>query len=150
MAEFEYQKSEAFNTAVRLATSIGRLKIGSNLKAAADAHAHAFEEAGQAAALIAEAAGREGPAQVALYRDARGALARCRAWLHVLAAVMNEPESVFGTELDLAEQASRQVSATLRALDRGPAVAGGRPQPRPSPPADRGPRPQPQRGGGPR
>jgi hypothetical protein len=145
MAEPEYQQSEAFHTAIRLASAVGRLKVGSNLKAAADAQSHAFEQAGLAAALIAEATGREGPAQVGLYRDARGALAQTRAWLHVLAAVMNEQDSVFGNEFDLAEQASRQVSATLRAMDRGPAPGGPRPAPRPGGPPPRGPRP-----GGPR
>ena len=140
MAESDYQQSEAFRTAVRLAAAVGRLKVGSNLKAAADAQSQAFEQAGVAAALIAEATGREGPAQVALYRDARGAIAQCRAWLHVLAAVMNEQDSVFGNELDLAEQASRQISATLRTLDRGPAPMGARPAPRPGGPPPRGPR----------
>ena len=46
---------------MRLATSVGRLKVGSNLKAAADAQAKAFEQAGMAAALIAEASTREAP-----------------------------------------------------------------------------------------
>lgn len=143
MADADYRQSEAFNTALRLATSVGRLKVGSNLKAAADAQSKAFEQAGMAAALIAEAAGREGPAQVGLYRDARGALAQCRAWLHVLASVMNEQDSVFGAELDMAEQASRQVGATLRTLDRGPAPGGRGPAPRGpgGPPQRQGPRP---------
>ena len=140
MAEFEYQKVEAWNTAVRLASTVGRLKIGSNLKASADAQAHAFEQAGLAAALIAEASGREGPAQIGLYRDARGALAQCRAWIHVLAAVTNENDSVFATELDLAEQAARQVSAYIRAADRGPQQAGG-PRPPVRGPAPAGTRP---------
>lgn len=141
MPEFVYQKVEAWNTTVKLAAAIGRLKIGSNLKAAADAHQRAFEQAGMAAALIAEAASREGSAQVGLYRDARGALAQCRSWLHVLAAIMNEPDSVFGNELDLAEQAARQVSATLRTVERG--------APAPRPPM-RGPAPAPgQRPGAP-
>ena len=61
MAEPDYRQSEAFNTSVRLAASVGRLKVGSNLKAAADAQAKAFEQAGMAAALIAEASTREGP-----------------------------------------------------------------------------------------
>ncbi len=148
MPEFEYQKVEAWNTAVRLAAAVGRLKIGSNLKASADAHAHAFEQAGIACALIAEASSREGPAQVGLYRDARGALAQCRSWLHVLAAVTNESDTVFGNELDLAEQAARQVTGTLRSLDRGP--AGPRPPLR-GVPAPSAPRPGgPPRGGAPR
>jgi len=138
MAEFEYQNIEAWNTAIRLATSIGRLKIGSNLKAAADAHQQAFTQAGLACALIAEGSGRDGPAQIGMYRDARGALAQARSWLHVLAAVMNEPDTVFGNELDLAEQASRQLGAILRSAERGP--AGPRPPMRPGS-APSGPRP---------
>lgn len=149
MAEFEYQNVEAWNTSVKLAASVGRLKIGSNLKASADAQQHAFEQAGLACALIAEGSGREGPALVALYRDARGALAQCRSWIHILAAVTNEQDSVFGNEFDLAEQASRQVSAYLRTLDR---VPGGPPRP-PMQPRAQGQRPggPPPRGGaGPR
>ncbi len=132
------------------AASTGRLKIGSNLKASADAQAHAFEQAGLAAALIAEGSTREGPAQVGLYRDARGAFAQCRAWLHVLAAVTNENESVFLTEFELAEQASRQVGALIRNIDRGPAGVGARPPMRGGP-SGPGPRPAgPPRGGAPR
>jgi hypothetical protein len=126
MAEFEYQNVEAWNTAVKLAAAVGRLKIGSNLKASADAQQRAFEQAGLACALIAEGSGREGGAQVGLYRDARGALAQCRSWLHVLAAITNENDSVFGNELDLAEQAARQLGGLLRAMDRPAAPAGGR------------------------
>jgi hypothetical protein len=138
MAEFVYQDVEAWNSAVKLAAAVGRLKIGSNLKASADAQQHAFEQAGLACALIAEGAGREGGAQVGLYRDARGALAQSRAWLHVLAALMNEPDTIFGNELDLAESASRQLGGMLRTLDRPPAAAPGgfgRPPARP----ERGP-----------
>ncbi|MGH2610928.1 MAG: hypothetical protein ACRDHF_17745 [Tepidiformaceae bacterium] len=142
MAEADYRQSEAFNTSLRLATAVGRLKVGSNLKAAADAQTKAFEQAGMAAALIAEATTREGPAQIGLYRDARGSLAQTRAWLHVLASVLNEQDTVFGNELDMADQASRQVSATIRTLDRGPGVG-----PRPAP---RGPDRPPQRQQGPR
>lgn len=142
MAEYEYQNVEAWNTTVRLAASVGRLKIGSNLKASADAQQRAFEQAGLACALIAEGSSREGPAQVGLYRDARGALAQCRSWLHVLAALTNEPDSVFATELDLAEQAARQVSAYLRGIERGPA-------PGPRPPMRQGPAPTGPRPGGP-
>lgn len=141
MAEFEYQNIEAWNTAVRLATMIGRLKIGSNLKAAADAHQRAFEQAGLACALIAEGSGREGPAQAGMYREARGSLAQTRSWLHVLAAVMNEADTVFGNELDLAEQASRQLGAMLRNIERGPAA--------PRPPMRGGPAPSGPRPGGP-
>ncbi len=126
MAEFEYQNSEAFNTVIRLAANIGRLKIVSNLKASADAQTRAFEQAGMASALIAEGSTREGPAQVALYRDARGAIAQCRAWLHVLAVVTNENDAVFATEFELAEQASRQVNAAIRVLERG--SGGGAPR----------------------
>lgn len=145
MAEFEYQGVEAWNTAVKLAAAVGRLKIGSNIKASSDAQQRAFEQAGLAAALIAEGAGREGPAQAGLYRDARGALAQCRSWLHVLAAVTNEQDTVFGNEFDLAEQASRQVGGMLRTLERGPAPGvGPRPPMRPAGPGG------PPRGGGPR
>jgi hypothetical protein len=157
MAEFAYQNLEAFTTAVNLAAAVGRLRIGSNLKASADAQSRAYEQAGMACALIAEGSAREGHTQADFYRDARGALAQCRAWLHVLAKVTNEPDSVFGNEFDLAETASRQVSAMLRSMDRpgpgGPGGPGGgprplrpamaqqAPQPRPSgPPRDRSPR----------
>ena len=153
MAEFEYQNVEAWNTAVKLAASIGRLKIGSNLKASIDAQSHAFEQAGLACALIAEASGREGPAQGDLYREARGALAQCRSWIHILAAVTNEQDTVFAHELELAEHAARQVSAYLRVgagrlpggPARGPAPGGSRP------PAPGNPRPPARnQGGGPR
>lgn len=148
MAEGE-QTIEARNTAIRLAAAIGRLKIGSNLRAAADAQAKAFELAGIACGLIAEAGTREGPAQIGLLRDARGALAQCRSWISVLAAVTNEQESVFGNELELVEQASRQVNAYARSLDRGGPQAGG---PRPPMRPGGGPRPggPPRSGGGPR
>jgi len=152
MAEGEPQSIEAFNTAIKLAASVGRLKIGSNLKASADAQAKAFELAGIACGLIAEAASREGPAQAGLLRDARGALAQCRSWIHVLAAVTNEQESVFGNELDLVEQASRQIAAYVRTLDRGPGPGAQQAQ-RPPMRQSGGPRPggPPQRGqGGPR
>ena len=148
MTEFEYQNVEAWHTAVKLSASVGRLKIGSNLKASQDAQAHAFEQAGLATALIAEASGREAGAAVALYRDARGALAQCRAWIHILAAVTNENDSVFGTELDLAEQAAKQVGALIRVSDRGPAGAGPRPPLRG--PAPGGQRPPLRGPGGPR
>jgi len=152
MPEFEYQNVEAWNTAVRLAASVGRLKIGSVLKAAADAQQRAFDQAGVAAALIAEGSGREGSAQTGLYREARGALAQTRSWLHVLAAVTNEQDAVFANELDLAEQGSRQLSAMLRSLDRTgagpsrPAIpsGGGRP------PMRGGQAPGPRPGGPPR
>jgi hypothetical protein len=146
MADFDYQNVEAWNTAVRLAAAVGRLKIASNLKASADAQAKAFEMAGTACGLIAEGAGREGPPQAALYRDARGALAQCSSWLHVLASVTSQQPDVFSDELTLADTASRQLGALLRTMDReraprpGP-VPGGRPTPppggRPSPAAGR-------------
>ncbi|MEP6871504.1 MAG: hypothetical protein ABI939_06580, partial [Anaerolineaceae bacterium] len=86
-----------------------------------------------------EASGREGPAQGDLYRDARGALAQCRSWIHILAAVTNERDTVFAHELELAEQAARQVAAYLRVGAgrlpggpvRGPAPGGARPPGRP-------------------
>ena len=78
MAEGDPQSIEAWNTSIRLAAAVGRLKIGSNLKASADAQAKAFELAGIACGLIAEAAGRDGPAQAGILRDARGALAQCK------------------------------------------------------------------------
>ena len=151
MAEGDYRQSEAFNTTVRLATAVGRLKVGSNLKAAADAQGKAFEQAGMAAALIAEGITREGPSQVGLYRDARGSLAQCRAWMIVLASVMNEQDTIFASELEMAEQASRQLAATLRTLDRPPGPAAPRPAP-PRGPSPGGPvdRRQGPRGGGPR
>lgn len=148
-----YQTIEAWNTAIRLAAAVGRLKIGSNLKVAADAQAKAFEAAGGACALIAEASTREGQGQVGLLRDAGGALAACRSWIHVLAAVTNEEETVFANELDLAEQATKQVNAYIRTVDRGAPPGGGqRPPLRPAPIPGSGVRPGgPPRGpGGPR
>jgi hypothetical protein len=145
MPEYEYQNIEAWNTAVKLAAAVGRLKIGSNLKASNDAQQKAFEQAGLACALIAEGSTREGGGAVPLYRDARGALAQSRSWLHVLAAVTNEPDSVFGNELDLAEQASRQLSAMVRTIDRAPSaprppMRGPGPLPRPAGRPPGGPR----------
>lgn len=139
MADGDPQSIEAWNTTVRLAAAIGRLKIGSNLKAAADAQGKAFELAGVAAGLIAEAAQRHGPGQAGLLQDARGALAQGRSWIHVLAAVTNEQDSVFGNELDLLEQANKQIGAFLRSLDRPTQQVGGpRPQLRPPGPGPRG------------
>jgi len=148
MAGGEGQSIEAWNTTIRLAAAVGRLKIGSNLRASSDAQAKAFELAGIACGLIAEATGREGPAQAGILRDAQGALAQCKSWIHVLAAVTNEQDSVFGNELDLVEQASRQVGAYVRSMDRGPAQGGPRPPLRPG----GGPRPggPPRNPGGPR
>ena len=145
MAEGDPQSIEAWNTSVKLAAAVGRLKIGSNLKASADAQAKAFELAGVASGLIAEAAAAGGGAQAGLLRDARGALAQCKSWIHVLAAVTNEQETVFGNELDLIDQASRQVGAYLRNLDRGPMQ-----QAAPRPPMRQGAGPGPRPGGPPR
>ncbi len=64
MAETEGQSIEAWHTTIRLAAAVGRLKIGSNLRASSDAQAKAFDLAGIACGLIAEAATREGPAQI--------------------------------------------------------------------------------------
>ena len=129
MADFEYQNVEAWNTAVRLAAAVGRLRIASNLKASADAQAKAFEAAGIACGLIADGASREGPAQVSLYRDARGAIAQCSSWLHMLATITNQEPDVFDEELRLADTASRQLAALLRTLDRPQRGMGPRPAP---------------------
>ena len=149
MAEGDPQSIEAWNTTVRLAAAVGRLKIGSNLKASADAQAKAFELAGVACGLIAEAAAVGGGAQAGILRDARGALAQCKSWIHVLAAVTNEQDSVFRNELDLIDQASRQVAAYVRSLDRGPTQSGPRPTMRPNTPGTR-PAGPPHKPGGPR
>ena len=150
MAEGDPQSIEAWNTTTRLAAAVGRLKIGSNLRASADAQAKAFDLAGVACGLIAEAAGREGPAQAGILRDARGALAQCKSWIHVLAAVTNEQESVFGNEIDLVDQASCQIGAYIRSLDRGPAQAGPRPPMRQGPGGPPRPGGQQRNAGGPR
>jgi hypothetical protein len=144
MAEGDPQSIEAWNTTIRLAAAVGRLKIGSNLKASAEAQAKAFDLAGVACGLIAEAAAAGGGAQAGLLRDARGALAQCKSWIHVLAAVTNEQESVFANELDMVDQASRQIAAYLRSQERGPASAA------PRPPMRQGPGPGPRPGGPPR
>lgn len=136
MAEFAYEDSEAWHSAVRLAAAVGRLKVASNLKASADAQANAFTAAGDACALIAEASTLSGPVVMNAYQDARAALARTRAWLHVLAAVTNEPDSVFANELTMAELTARQIAAILRTVNRGsgggmaPPQRGGPPPPR--------------------
>lgn len=142
----DHTEIEAWNTAIRLAASIGRLKVPSNLRASQEAQDRAFQAAGEAAARIAEAGAREGQAQAAILREARGALAACRSWLHVLAALLNEPESVFSAELDLIDQAGKQINAYLRAAERaaGPGAAPGRP----APPRPAGPPPAPGRGPG--
>jgi len=155
MTAADHHDIEAWNTAIRLAASIGRLKIGSNLRASQEAHERAFEAAGEAAARIAEAGAREGQAQAAILREARGALAACRSWLHVLAALTNEPETVFAEELELIEQAGKQINAYLRAAERAAERAAGPAAPA-RPPASGRPAPQPGTGrppgrlGGPR
>jgi hypothetical protein len=60
MADADYRQSEAFNTSLRLAATVGRLKVGSNLKAAADAQTKAFEQAGMASAMPAVRSRRPG------------------------------------------------------------------------------------------
>ncbi|MFQ5380656.1 MAG: hypothetical protein ACE5EF_03390 [Dehalococcoidia bacterium] len=125
MPEFEFAKTEAWNTALRLASDVGRLRVGSNLKAATDAQTAAYEAAGRACALIAEGSALEGRARAGAFREARGMLARAAAWLHVLAAVTNEPATVFNEELDTAERAAHQLSIAVRAAERGP---GGPPR----------------------
>lgn len=138
MTEYGYETAESFNTALKLASLVGRLKVASNLKAVGEAQQQAFLEAGRACALIAEASTRDGGGQAAAYRDARGALAQSRAWIHLVAELVNEPSSIFSEELALAEQATKQVNASLRVLDmrrdnmrdrerdRGPMPRGGR------------------------
>ena len=94
-----------------------------------EAQQKSFEQAGLAAAFIAEATERgEGGQQIGLYREAIGALAQCRSWLHVIADLVNEPDSLFSEELELADKAGKQVWAAIRASemrDRGPAAPGG-------------------------
>jgi hypothetical protein len=133
MSGTDHREIEAWNTAIRLAASIGRLKVGSNLRASQEAQDRAFDAAGQAAAHIAEAATRDGPAQVAILRDARCALAASRSWIHVLAALVNEPETAFANELALIDQAGKQINAFLRATERtgGAPPVPGRPPGRP-------------------
>lgn len=135
MSDRAYENTEAWATSLRLAGAVGRLKIASNLRTVSEAQDKAFGEAGRACALLAEASTHEAGGQVAAYRDARGALAQCQAWLHVIAELTNEPESVFEQELSLADLASRQIGASIRAADmrrdapRPPAPGGQRPMP---------------------
>ncbi len=162
MTEYGYETTEAFNTSLKLASMVGRLRVTSNLQAVREAQQKAFEEAGRACALIVDASTREGGYQAPVYRDARGALAQCRAWIHIVAELINEPASAFSDELEVAEQATKQVSASLRVLDmrrdssrergagpprggggRGPGGPGG-------PPGGRGPGGPGGPGGGPR
>ncbi len=146
MAEFE--SSESWKTAVRLAAAVGRLRVASNLKAVADAQQAAFLAAGEAAGAIAEAATRDRGGQVGRFRDAAGALARCRSWIEVVAELTNEPVTVFGEELEMIERANKLIAATLSTLDtRDP--RGPRPDNR-GPRRDDGPREdfRPRQGGG--
>lgn len=117
MTEHGYETTEAFNTSLKLASMVGRLRVTSNLQAVREAQQKAFEEAGRACALIADASTREGGNQAPVYRDARGALAQCQAWIHIVAELINEPASAFSEELAVAEQATKQVNASLRVLD---------------------------------
>lgn len=144
MTTTDHTEIEAWNTAIRLAASIGRLKIPSNLRASQEAQDSAFQAAGQAAARIAEAATREGQAQIAILREARGALAACRSWIHVLAALVNEPETAFADELELIDQAGKQIAASLRVAERTASTTAQTrgqtaPRPTPTPPPGRGP-----------
>jgi hypothetical protein len=130
MAEFE--SSESWKTAVRLAASVGRLRVASNLKAVADAQQAAFLAAGEAAGAIAEASTRDRGGQIGRLRDAAASLARCRSWIEVVAELTNEPVAVFDEELQMIEHASKLVAASLSTLD----IRDSRP-PRPD---NRGPR----------
>ncbi len=125
MAEFDFERTEAWNTALRLATSVGRLRVGSNLKASADAQEAAFAAAALPRRMAPTGAAREGGAQVGAYREARSSLTQCAAWLQVLASLMNEPPTVFEQESELAEQCARQVAAAIRAADRSRGRPGG-------------------------
>lgn len=120
MPEFDFDQTEAWNTTLRLVTNTGRLRIGSNLKAADDAHTAAFTAAGRACAMIAEASALEGGPRVSAYREGRAQLAQCSAWLQVLASLINEPSTVFAEELEMADKAAHQLSASARAAERGP------------------------------
>lgn len=128
----ETTTSDSFRSAVRLAAAVGRLRVASNLKAVADAQAAAFMAAGEAAGGVHEAEIRERPAQVGRLREAVAALARCRAWIHVIAELTNQPVDVFGEELGMVDHAERLVLAKLQTLDRG--------EPRPPRRDGRGPR----------
>jgi hypothetical protein len=117
MAERAYESTEAWGTALRLAAAVGRLRIASNLRAVTEAQDRAFAEAGRACALLAEGSTHEGGAQLAAYRDARGALAQCEAWLQIVAELTNEPAAVFASEMELADLAARQIGASIRAAE---------------------------------
>lgn len=131
----EFATSDSWRTAVRLAAAVGRLRVASNLKAVADAQQAAFMAAGEAAGAIAEAQARDRAAQVGRYREAAGALARCRSWIEVIAELTNEPLTVFDEEIQIVEHAMKLVTANLQALDlRDPRDS------RPPRPDNRGPR----------
>lgn len=130
----DFETSDSWKTAVRLAAAVGRLRVASNLKAVADAQQAAFAAAGDAAGAIADAHVRDRGGQLARYRDASGSLARCRSWIEVIAELTNEPVAVFDEELQMIERTAKLVTASLQTLE----PREGRP-PRP---ADRGPREQ--------
>ncbi len=130
MADFE--TSESWKTSVRLAAAVGRLRVASNLKAVADAQQAAFLAAGEAAGALAEATTRDRGGQVGRFRDAAGALARCRSWIEVVAELTNEPVTVFGEELEMIERANKLIAASLSTLDTRDT--------RPPRPDNRGPR----------
>lgn len=125
--EFEYERSDAWATLLRLASSVARLKVVSNLKAAGDAQQQAFQAAGRACGIFAEANLKEGAAQAGALREARSAVAHCRAWLQVMLAVANEPESTVSAELALTDHANRQLEAMIRLAERSQRAAGARP-----------------------
>lgn len=118
MSEFDYERSDAWATLLHLASSVGRLKVVSNLRAAAEAHAQAFAAAGRSCTLFAEASLKDGTSQAALLREARAAVAQCRAWLQVMLAVANEPASTVSAELALTDQLARQLEAMIRVAER--------------------------------
>ncbi|MCA9825022.1 MAG: hypothetical protein R3C29_10035 [Dehalococcoidia bacterium] len=138
MAEFE--TSESWKTTVRLAAAVGRLRVASNLKAVADAQQAAFMAAGEAAGAVAEAATRDRGGQVGRFRDAAGALARCRSWIEVVAELTNEPVAVFDQEIEMIEHANKLIAASLSTLDTRDS--------RPPRPDSRGPRDGAPRDGG--
>ena len=113
----EFATSDSWRVAVRLAAAVGRLRVASNLKAVADGQQAAFMAAGEAAGHIAEAQVRDRAAQVGRYREAAGALARCRSWIEVIAELTNEPITVFDQELELVDHATKLVTASLQAYE---------------------------------
>jgi hypothetical protein len=123
----EFSTSDSWKVAVRLAAAVGRLRVASNLKAVGDAQQAAFVAAGEAAGHIAEAQVRDRAAQVGRYREAAGALARCRSWIEIIAELTNEPVTVFDQELELVDHATKLVTASLQAYEaRDARPEGGR------------------------